>query len=1033
MKQTVTQQDDNDIIWQLTDGYWGARGRRTFDLGPDKMLTVNLSSLTEEGKYLAREALDTWATVSGILFRETSRQDADIIFQDHEPNAWSSSTTNNSTIIQSVINVSINWLAEYGTDINSYSFTTYIHEIGHALGLGHPGDYNGELGLHNVGKQFESDARLFTVMSYASEETDNPITAEFALDVIPATPMLFDIAAIWELYGEPAGGINPGDTVYTSRNVPDVDFYQQLGWFPTSAVTIVDTGGKDTLYLGDTSDLLGFDESEGVVIGFGSVNDAPIDFINETAAWNLIFLGEIENIYGGGGDDILIGGPADNILVGESGDDVLTGGAGADTFVFQPSDNPTYYTDTIIDFNPGLGDRIDLSAYRNITGVPENWIEQVPGFSRSRVIDLDGDGYYDIDLDGYTGRLDEAHFIFAGGNTSTNTSTMTITGTADDDPLTGTDGNDRLAGLAGDDHIVGWYGDDHLDGGDGDDILDGGPGADTLIGGSGNDTASYLFSPAAVIINLRDGTATGGDASGDTLGDDIEHIWGSAYDDILTGTDSLFVGNIIFGHDGNDELYGGWGDDILSGDEGDDLLSGGDEDDILIGGPGADTLNGNDGDDKLYGGADADTLNGGAGFNELEGGAGADVLVGMDGASSNDYDTASYASSDAGVEVRLDEGVARGGHAEGDTLVGIEGVIGSDYDDVLVGDSGDNYLVGNAGNDVLISRGYDGSIYYEYMIGGPGADSYIGGNGRDIASYEYSEAGVEVRLYDGTAKGGEAEGDTFESIEVLLGSNFDDILSGNNVSNEIYGYGGNDVIDGLGGDDILSGGTGDDKLYGGAGADTLNGGAGDDYAYYLDSGVGVLVRLHAAHAVKYGEAEGDTLTGIEHLVGSSHNDILAGDGEDNLLDGGDGDDVLYGGPAGGDDEMYGGNGDDRIFGGKGNDILTGGEGNDVLKGGPGEDTFIVDGDDMDVLYGGTEKDTFQFFPSNLGGGSIKDFSDGEDVIDLTEFTGITSVADLDLISHGDNVRIELSGSDYLTTIILSDFDINNLDSSDFLF
>ena len=193
------------------------------------------------------------------------------------------------------------------------------------------------------------------------------------------------------------------------------------------------------------------------------------------------------------------------------------------------------------------------------------------------------------------------------------------------------------------------------------------------------------------------------------------------------------------------------------------------------------------------------------------------------------------------------------------------------------------------------------------------------------------------------------------------------------------------------------------------------------------------MRLHAAHTVKYGEAEGDTLTGIEHLVGSNHNDVLAGDGEDNLLDGGDGDDVLYGGPAGGDDEMYGGNGDDRIFGGKGNDILTGGEGNDYLKGGPGEDTFIIDGDDMDVLYGGTEKDTFQFFPSNLGGGSIKDFSDGEDVIDLTEFTGIRSLDDLDIISHGDNVLIELSGTDYLTTIILSDFDINNLDNSDFLF
>ena len=271
-------------------------------------------------------------------------------------------------------------------------------------------------------------------------------------------------------------------------------------------------------------------------------------------------------------------------------------------------------------------------------------------------------------------------------------------------------------------------------------------------------------------------------------------------------------------------------------------------------------------------------------------------------------------------------------------------------------------------------------------------------------------------------------------IENFVAGSGDDLVAGNAVANYLSGRDGDDKLWGSGGNDTLNGDGGDDKLYGGAGADTLNGGAGADHAYYTGSSVGVLVRLHAAHAVKYGEAEGDTLTGIEHIVGSNHNDVLAGDGEDNLLDGGDGDDVLYGGPAGGDDMMYGGNGDDRIFGGKGNDTLTGGEGNDVLKGGPGEDTFVVDGDDMDVLYGGTEKDTFQFFPSNVGGGTIRDFTDGEDVIDLTEFTGITSMSDLDIVSHGDNVRIELSDdTDYLTTIILSDFDSTNLDNSDFLF
>ena len=113
-------------------------------------------------------------------------------------------------------------------------------------------------------------------------------------------------------------------------------------------------------------------------------------------------------------------------------------------------------------------------------------------------------------------------------------------------------------------------------------------------------------------------------------------------------------------------------------------------------------------------------------------------------------------------------------------------------------------------------------------------------------------------------------------------------------------------------------------LEGGAGADTLDGGIGDDYAYYLTSNAGVIVRLHS-NVSKFGHAEGDKLINIEHLEGSEHNDILAGDGKDNLLSGGAGDDVLYGGPAGGDDMMYGGDGDDRVFGGKGSDRITGGK------------------------------------------------------------------------------------------------------------
>ena len=269
----------------------------------------------------------------------------------------------------------------------------------------------------------------------------------------------------------------------------------------------------------------------------------------------------------------------------------------------------------------------------------------------------------------------------------------------------------------------------------------------------------------------------------------------------------------------------------------------------------------------------------------------------------------------------------------------IENVVAGHGNDVVIGNTAVNRLEGRAGDDVL--------------EGAAGADTLDGGPGNDTAAYTESNAGVAVRLLTGAGQRGHAEGDTLTAIENITGSAHRDYLGGDAGAN---------ILNGGPGDDGLRGSAGDDILEGGAGADTLDGGPGDDYAYYLDSGVGVLVRLHNARAVKYGEAEGDTLIDIEHLVGSEHNDILAGDGEDNILEGRNGDDVLYGGPAGGDDEMYGGNGDDRIFGGKGNDILTGGEGNDYLKGGPGEDTFIIDGDDMDVLYGGTEKDTYQFLP-----------------------------------------------------------------------
>ncbi|MHA3916475.1 matrixin family metalloprotease [Halovulum sp. GXIMD14793] len=80
--------------------------------------------------------------VANIEFTETTGS-ADITFDDNSSGAYSTSSYSGNTIISSFVNVSTNWVATYGSKINSYSFQTYVHEIGHALGLGHQGNYNG--------------------------------------------------------------------------------------------------------------------------------------------------------------------------------------------------------------------------------------------------------------------------------------------------------------------------------------------------------------------------------------------------------------------------------------------------------------------------------------------------------------------------------------------------------------------------------------------------------------------------------------------------------------------------------------------------------------------------------------------------------------------------------------------------------------------------------------------------------------------------------------------------------------------------
>ncbi len=122
-----------------------------------------------------------------------------------------------------------------------------------------------------------------------------------------------------------------------------------------------------------------------------------------------------------------------------------------------------------------------------------------------------------------------------------------------------------------------------------------------------------------------------------------------------------------------------------------------------------------------------------------------------------------------------------------------------------------------------------------------------------------SAAGIMASLSYRVGAGGDAEGDTYFSIENLFGSLFADALVGNDGNNRLDGLTGDDFLDGRDGTDMMFGGSGNDTLKGGGGADWLDGNEGIDTVSYYELPEGVIALLGNEGA--YGDAEGDTYAG----------------------------------------------------------------------------------------------------------------------------------------------------------------------------
>ena len=430
------------------------------------------NGISEGRKDLVRDAFKYLSNATGIEFTESSSfYNADIAFGDKYAGAYSGSVDDNGNgyIDYAYVNIANSW-ASGSVKPNDYAFQTILHEIGHALGLGHQSNYDGSAYFPRDA-DFANDSWQNSIMSYFSQTENRNINADFAY---LQTYMAADLLALDRMYGPQSYGGPGGKTFGTSSAFTDDTTYgfnttitahvdpvlsRMWQYSDTNAYTIADGGGRDTLDFSGWS----ADQLIDLTISTAAAGKPTLSNIGGSIGNLALAVGTvIENAVGGSGDDKIIGNQAFNRLRGGDGNDLIYSKSGSD-LVYGEDGNDKLYAASGDDFYDG--------------GYGSDWV-LFTGASRV-FVDLDNTG---VQNTGYGNDTIRDIENVLGGSKSDQ-----IFGTDGNNVFRGNGGHDRLVGLGGTDKLYGGTHNDAIFGGDDSDTIFGGNHHDKLYGGSGGD------------------------------------------------------------------------------------------------------------------------------------------------------------------------------------------------------------------------------------------------------------------------------------------------------------------------------------------------------------------------------------------------------------------------------------------------------------------------------------------------------------------------------------------------------------------